>query len=130
MSNKDMKKTFKDLHENLLTFFGLKVGYKIKLVDTGKVAIVKENYLRFEGYGTDFFNLIDKEYEIITTKKVGELKCRSILCELCPLRMFDCDFDDDKTLNELWNKIKEDKYVDQEIFDLIDKRLEKEVECL
>ena len=95
-----MKKTSKEL----LEFFGLKVGDKIKVdgyhypfvifVRDGEIFAKREN-----GFYTDYYNtgtltdvLLNCEYKIITSKKkLGEMKCNEMLCRKCPLRAIDCD---------------------------------------
>ncbi len=97
-----MKKT----NEEILQFYGLKVGDKIKVdgyyypfvivEENGKIfAKRKINYLySWDYYNVGTFNdvLLNRDYEIITPKKkIGDMKCSEIKCSKCPLRAIDCD---------------------------------------
>ena len=98
-----MKKTSNEL----LQFFGLKVGDKIKVEgyyytfviveENGKIFAKRENCL----YSWDYTSvLLNCEYEIIKhKKKIGEMKCSEMACKDCPLRIIDCDINS-RTLNE------------------------------
>ena len=61
-------------------------------------------------------------------KKIGELKCEEFECEKCPLQficnLYDSPFSEDNSLYNILTKI--DVY-DQEIYDLLKARLDKEV---
>lgn len=108
-----MKKTNKEL----LQFFGLKVGDKIKVEgyyypfviveENGKIfAKRKINYLYSWNYydvGTLPDVLLNRDYEIIKPKKIGELICDGMLCRKCPLRAIECDAKG-KTLYEALEK--------------------------
>ena len=111
-----MKKTNKEL----LEFFGLKVGNKVK-VDGYRYpfVIVEENDIIFAKKenclsGWDFYDvgaltniLLTRDYGIITSKKkLGEMKCNEILCSKCPLRAINCD-SIGRTLYEALEKYRE-----------------------
>ena len=58
-------------------------------------------------------------------KIVGNLKCTEINCEKCPLRALSCRFISGKSLYEILDLTEAD--TDQEIYDLMKNRLDKEV---
>ena len=97
-----MKKT----NEELLQFFGLKVGDRVKIeCFTNPFVIREESGIQYAeeirkdcqfGSTWDIIDFIRQlpgyDYEIITPKKkVGELICDEMLCRKCPLRAIDCD---------------------------------------
>ena len=103
-----MKKT----NVELLQFFGLKIGDKIKVdgyyypfvigEENGKIFAKRENSLS----SCDYYDigkltdvLLNCEYEIVKPKKIGEMKCSEMACKDCPLRTIDCDINS-RTLNE------------------------------
>ena len=97
-----MKKT----NVELLEFFGLKIGDKVKIKgftksfviveENGKIFAKRENCL----YSWDYTSvLLNCEYEIVKPKKIGEMKCSEMACKDCPLRIIDCDINS-RTLNE------------------------------
>ena len=111
-----MKKT----NEELLQFFGLKVGDKIKVdgydkpfvifEKSGKIFAKRENCLSSWDYYdvrtlTDV--LLNCDYEIVKPKKkLGEINCNKMLCRNCPLRAIDCDI----TGNTLYDAL--EKYIE------------------
>ena len=143
-----MKKTDKEL----LEFFGLKVGDKVKieglinpfviLEESGIQYFEEIGYKGYKGICTswdiiDFIHkLIGNEYEIIKhKKKIGEMKCDEMLCRKCPLRAIDCDAKG-KTLYEALENYK--KYLnsfngslkpfEKALIGVIKAELDKEVE--
>lgn len=124
--------------EDLMKAMGLQVGDKIKIdlgytfeiVQNGKIISLKR---LGEDYYTDLEFLVDTEFEILPRpKRVGDLKCGEIDdCSKCPIRTLPCCNKVDcksRTLYKLlnmWN----DEYTsfDQEIYDLLKARLDKEV---
>lgn len=102
-----MKKTSNEL----LQFFGLKIGDKIKVDGYYCPFVIDEEngiqyfeefeeigYKGYKGICTswdiiDFIHeLIGNEYEIIKPKKkIGDMKCEGMLCSKCPLRAIDCN---------------------------------------
>ena len=111
-----MKKT----NNELLQFFGLKVGDKIKvegfinpfviLEESGTQYFEEIGYKGYKGICTswdiiDFIHkLLGNEYEIIPPKKkLGEMKCGEINCYECPLRAVDCDIDSSTLYEALEN---------------------------
>ena len=139
-----MKKT----DEDLLEFFGLKVGDKIKVdgyyypfvifVKDGEIFAKRENCLSsWDYYNTAILTdvLLNCEYEIITPKKkLGEMKCEEMLCKNCPLRAVNCDIDS-STLYEVLETYEKDlnsfstlKPFEKALFDAIKAELDKEVE--
>lgn len=73
--------------------------------------------------------LVDKE-KSTKPKRVGDLKCSNeIKCEQCPLRLI-CKFLDFVYVDSLYNVLeifKENEFFDQEIYDLLKARLDREV---
>lgn len=96
-----MKKT----NEELLQFFGLKVGDKIKVdgyrypfvivEENSKIFAKPENCVsRWDCYdvGALINVLLNNEYEVVKPKKkLGEMKCDEMVCRKCPLRAINCD---------------------------------------
>lgn len=78
----------------------------------------------------DLGDLIDKKFEIIQRpKKIGELKCDELTCEKCPLRTINCSnvsTSVEKTLYQILENFLP-VYHDQEMYDLLKARLDKEV---
>ena len=143
-----MKKTSNEL----LQFFGLKIGDKIKIEgfinpfvifeDSG-IQYVEEtgkNWIPISArkkWGIIAFihELLGNEYEIIKPKKkIGEMKCDEMLCRKCPLRAVDCDIDS-STLYEVLEKYEKDlnfynplKPFEKAFIGALKAELEKEVE--
>jgi hypothetical protein len=120
-----MKFTSKDLMKAM----GLAVGDTIKL--NGKThtftakkdgTLICKNVLK---------QLIDQDFEILPRpKRVGDLKCEELTCATCPLRAINCGniaTSVKKTLYEILGNFFPE-YQDQEIYDLLKARLDKEVE--
>ena len=139
-----MKKT----NEELLQFFGLKIGDKIKVdgyyhpfvigEENGKIFAKRENCLSSWDYydvGTLTDVLLNCDYEVIAPKKkLGEMKCEEMLCKNCPLRAVNCDIDS-STLYEVLETYEKDlnsfstlKPFEKALFDAIKAELDKEVE--
>ena len=136
-----MKKT----NEEILDFFGLKVGDEIK-VDSYyyPFIIVKENSKIFVINCSSHYEvvtliriLLNNEYEIVKPKKkVGEMKCGEINCYECPLRAIDCNTISSRTLYESLEKYLNNfnsfnsslKPFEKALIDALKKELEKEVE--
>jgi len=113
-----MKKT----NEELLQFFGLKIGDKVKIKgftksfviveEYGKIFAKRENCLSSWDY-YDIGKLADVllicDYEVIKPKKkVGELICdEEMICINCPLKAISCSYNND-TLYEQLEKYIED----------------------
>ena len=91
-----MRKTNKEL----LDFFGLKFGDKIKieLFENEVFEVIDDDFedvrLKSSG-GCRYFlsSLTNKEYEVIKPKKkIGEIRCCDHDdCEDCPLTLFECE---------------------------------------
>lgn len=126
--------------EDLMKAMGLQVGDRISTITAnGAPTIYDINkisgsiFYEKEGNVYSLINLIDREYEILPKpKRVGDLMCDCQSCANCPLRMIDCfdEFGNDfsnMTLYEILNFKNEDNN-DQEIYDLLKARLDKEVE--
>ena len=144
-----MKKT----NEELLQFFGLKIGDKIKVDGYYCPFVIDEEngiqyfeefeeigYKGYKGICTswdiiDFIHkLIGNEYEIIKPKKkIGEMKCDEMLCSKCPLRAVDCDITSSRTLYESLEKYLNSfnsslKPFEKTFIDAIKVELDKDVE--
>jgi len=132
-----MKKT----NEELLKFFGLKVGDKIKVdgyyypfvivEENGKIfAKRKINYL----YSWDYYDwtlldvLLNREYEIIKPKKIGELICDEMLCRKCPFRAICGDSPSGETLSEIFETHEKELKDVKEKLNAIKAELDKDVE--
>lgn len=121
--------------EDLMKAMGLQVGDRIKCA-INEYTIVKINdevlYQR-EGNGYSLVNLVGREIEILPRpKRVGDLKCSdddTSNCRKCPLFVL-ChasrEYDNKRLYDVLDNWLKSSK--DQEIYDLLKARLDKEVE--
>lgn len=127
--------------EDLMKAMGLKIGDRVKIdlgytfeiVQNGKIISLER---LGEGYYTDLEFLVDTDFEILPRpKRVGELKCGEIRenkeCYKCPLRSICATLPtgSKKTLYDMLETYKLDKcsYSDQEIYDLLKARLDKEV---
>lgn len=128
--------------EDLMKAMGLQVGdrikisvannnfiYEIRLNAENKPYLLNEQNLINCG---DVHSLIDTDYEIIPRpKRVGDLKCGEYgehNCNSCPIRAI-CvsdEYNDDTLYEKLELSHKYAK--DQEIYDLLKARLDKEVE--
>ena len=137
--------------QDLIKAMGLSVGDKVKVTfkddtieeyeiikhDNGNVILHDDFY----GYDDHIGHLLDQEIEILPRpKRVGDLKCNNECFRnngQCPIRAIcsHCNLmRSDKTLYEFleFYKDKKDKYAnevefDQEIYDLLKARLDKEV---
>lgn len=122
--------------EDLMKAMGLKIGDRIKTKDNFIFEIVKNDFYFLKGInipenrGLEF--LIGLEVDIVPRpKRVGDLKCEELGCISCPLRFLShCGSRKGQgdTLYKLlnyWNN--EYPNFDQEIYDLLKARLDKEV---
>ena len=134
--------------EDFMEWLGLQVGdkvkiaddiYKLYLTDLGNYYLNCTKYDEvMKMYSTkdmELIDLLDKDIEILPRpKRVGDLKCNYYKdCDNCPLIILFCDrqTDDEDTLYDVLNRWN-NEYVnfDQEIYDLLKARLDKEVkEC-
>ena len=107
-----MKKT----NEELLKFFGLKIGDKVKIKgftkpfviieESGKIFVRREYCLHSWDYydvGTLTDILLNCDYEIIKPKKkLGELICdEEMICIKCPLKTINCSYNNDTLYEQL-----------------------------
>lgn len=122
--------------EDLMKAMGLAVGDKIKFYN--EVFTIIENIPNYIGIENDtaLYNidiLLNKEIDILPKpKRVGDLKCTDeIECKYCPLRMADCTCTKNSILYKLLEEIKgialSGDYFDQEIYNLLKARLDREV---
>ena len=127
-----MKFTSKDLMKAM----GLKVGDRVKTKDNFIFEIVKNNFYILKGInipenrGLEF--LIDLEVDILPRpKRIGDLKCKDFECSSCPIRTICINNSlgsEQDTLFETLEAYKKKDYLDQEIYDILKARLDKEVE--
>ena len=130
MNKKDKRYDRKmKFYKYLAKALGLKVGDKIKYGEAN--FILNQNYVLHneeKGYDVSMLDLIDDDFEILPPKKkVGELKCCDFTCDNCPLRIIDCSSVASKKIYDILEDFNK-AYNDQEIYDIIKKRLDKEVE--
>ena len=126
-----MKFTRKDLADAM----ELKPGDKIKAL--GTIFTINDKYI-LTSSDRDFLSspaiLIDSEFEIVNTTKVGELLCNKIDCESdnCPLNGINCYLDccleikDNPSLYdklEAWYK----EYKDDGIYNILKAKLDQEI---
>lgn len=127
-----MRFTRKDLIEAM----GLKIGDKIKTKTYGTTFTINDEYYLIADrcYPSSPFILIDEEFEIVKTTKVGELLCNKIDCESdnCPLNSINCYLDccleikDNPSLYdklEAWYK----EYKDDGIYNILKAKLDQEI---
>ena len=125
--------------EDLMKAMGLKVGDKIKVTYPYNVYITYElKYSKFSGLvlenDTDIellSNIVNDEYEILPRpKRVGDLKCGDCDCRTCPIRIIcleESHISNSLYFNlELYKKDQRNNF-DQEIYDLLKARLDKEL---
>lgn len=128
--------------EDLMKAMGLSIGDRVKVTfkddtieeyeiikyDNGNIILHDD----FHGYDDHVGYLLDNEIEILPRpKRVGDMKCGSFECKDCPVRAI-CNFNniEDNLYKELETYkehcIENDSF-DQEIYDLLKARLDKEV---
>lgn len=129
-----MLKTSKDLME----WFGLKVGDKIRINDKEDIYIVKLNEYdepicqdEYTKIKFPMTYLINRKVEILPRpKRVGDKFCIEMECKQCPLRSIACDKDvidiEDYDLYSILDGYLK-RELDQEIYDLLKARLDKEI---
>ena len=121
--------------KELAQAMGLKPGDKIKAL--GTIFTINDKYI-LTSSDRDFLSspaiLIDSEFEIVNTTKVGELLCNKIDCESdnCPLNGINCYLDccleikDNPSLYdklEAWYK----EYKDDGIYNILKAKLDQEI---
>jgi hypothetical protein len=123
--------------EDLMKAMGLQVGdyVRIKTKELEKYTFLVDDedglMLVYEGYEYPIVYLVDHEYEILPRpKRVGDLQCVEYECAKCPLRTIRCDKNDDigNSLYYILENVLVGADFDQEIYDLLKARLDKEVE--
>ena len=92
-----MKKTNKEI----LDFYGLEVGDRVKIDCYQKLFVITE-----ENIPLFMLTVSTNDYEIVKHKKIGEINCNKMLCRNCPLRAIDCDI----TGNTLYDAL--EKYIE------------------
>lgn len=127
--------------EDLLKALELQVGDRVKFTDIYWNNCIYEIVFKDDEYFVKteeqifpLCKLLDREIKLLQRpKRVGDLKCTDeIECKYCPLRMANCTRTKNSTLYKLLEEIKgialSGDYFDQEIYDLLKTRLDKEVE--
>lgn len=135
--------------EDLMKAMGLNVGDRVKIkfevsntIEERIVNIVSDNNwdicLEHDGVVVPITVLLNKDFEILPKpKRVGDLKCWEIGGSInCPLRFIcDCSVSnnsistkDNLILYQILKLKSDNSYQDQEIYNLLKARLDKEVE--
>ena len=127
--------------EDLMEAMGLQVGDRVEVEDKGLKGTfdVTKDYGLFRldhvpihnaRIGYELYDILGLEYKILPRpKRVGDLKCGECSCTTCQLRGIGCmniSINAKNTLYEILDKYFEE-YPDQEIYDLLKVRLDKEV---
>ena len=121
--------------EMLMKNMGLQVGDRVKI--KGRIFIVileSEDIKQLKTCEKDAYiyvqNLLNREFEIL--KKVGDLKCHNFNCETCPISIL-CSMNDrfsNEVGGNLYERLEVAKsmfYIEEEIYNIIKTRLDKEV---
>ena len=129
--------------DDLMKAMGLQVGDRVKtkyniytISDTAGVCNLEDE----TGEQYSIIRILNTDYEILPrAKRIGDLKCCEVYCKQCPL-MNICPYsvieDKEDTGNQTLYEILEahkrydidENVFDQEIYDLLKARLDKEVE--
>ena len=118
--------------EDLAKSMGIKVGDKVKNI-YGDIGVVTKDYkVDFNFCKLTLSTFVDEEMEILPRKKkVGDLICEevgvTIGCTKCPLRAIHCERTDADSLYDNLEKTF-DGLNDDELYDILKARLDKEVE--
>ena len=126
--------------EDLMKAMGLKIGDRVKTKDNFIFEIVKNDFYFLKGInipenrGLEF--LIGLEVDIVPRpKRVGDLKCEELGCMSCPIQFACKMFSKNPDID--WDcGCQQTRYItldllnikDQEIYNLLKARLDKEVE--
>ena len=134
-----MKKT----NEEILEFFGLRVGDKVKIegfayplviFEESGIQYVAGNWIcNYAGIKLDIIDFIHKllgnDYEIIKhKKKLGEVQCNEIKCFECPFRAICGDSPSGETLSEIFETHEKRMLELREKLNAIRTKLDKDVE--
>ena len=114
--------------EELAKLLGIKIGDKIKFSNGRIVDVIKDYVLDFHPLKASLYVIIDEEFEIVQPKKkIGDLICIDVGCKKCPLCAIQCK---GGTRGTLYNTLEEtfDDIKDDEIYNILKSRLDKEVE--
>lgn len=119
----------KFISKDLAKAMGLNPRDKV-MFKNGRIAKVTDDYeLDLYPLKASLSVLVDEEYEIVPQKKkVGEKLCKDLDCKLCPLNRLNCAVCGGNS--NLYGHLEGwyEKFHDKEIYDILKKRLDKEVE--
>lgn len=116
-------------NEDLAKLLGLKIGDRIK-TSKGYIADITEDYkLDYHPGKSGLPFLVDEEFEILPPKKkTGDLICKDVDCDTCPLRALHCDAAYSDTLYKILERhFTEMGIKDKEIYNILKARLDKEM---
>lgn len=136
--------------EDFMQCLGIEVGDKVKIesLEPYKDGTYTKKYEVYDVVYDDFFgfilsskndkfpitNIIGHNFDIIPKpKKVGELTCEECSCAYCPMKMIcmnEIPLETSNTLYDVLDNLLDDSisdFFDQEIYDLLKDRLDKEV---
>ena len=120
--------------EDLMKTMGLQIGDKVKIVGgTSYEVVLYNDILQIKGIENqgvllNLYSLLNVEFEILPKpKRVGDLKCvNECKCTKCPIKTI-CNGAWETTLYKILDYWKDSDNFDQEIYDLLKTRLDKEV---
>lgn len=116
--------------KDLAQIMGLKPGDKIKVWDNIFTLNNEYSFISNNDYPISPSLFIDEEFEIVQPKKkIGDLICKDVDCDTCPLRALHCDVVYSDTLYKILERhFAEMGIKDDEIYNILKERLDKEVE--
>lgn len=131
-----MKFTSEDLMKAMGLQFGDRIRVNNKIYTIAKSEECQGAWIGYEnetGWHNLDYLINGDDYEILPkTKRIGDLKCNEIHCINCPFKMFCRITDTSHFICNLYGALQEfknmsDDDLDQEIYDLLKARLDKEV---
>ena len=120
-------------NSDLAKAMGLKIGDRVKVksaVNDSAVYELDSSYcLSGNHIHIHLDSIIELDYEILPKKKkVGELLCKDVDCDTCPLRTLHCDAAYSDTLYKILERhFAEIGIKDKEIYNILKARLDKEM---
>lgn len=71
-----------------------------------------------------FYLILIYNFDVIKTDtRIGDIKCKCIKCDNCPLNPFTCGLNTDNTLFEIFNKLVQDYPNSQKVFEEVYRQL-------